>query len=86
MFLKFTTKILISVVRLQTSATNGSIYYLYQLWTVHENYNIFTFSPSFCAAFMKQNVNPVPLISKKVIARIVKTLLVKALNLQTALP
>ena len=42
---------------------------------MHENYHIFT-SSSFCyASVMKQNGNPVILIIKKYIARIVKTLL-----------
>ena len=58
----------------------------HQLETMHEHYHIFTSSPSCYASVMKQNVNSTILISKKDIARIVKTSIVKTVKLQAALP
>ena len=52
---------------------------------MHENY-IFTSFPSCYASVMKQNVNSIILISKKDIARIVKTSMVKTVMLQASLP
>ena len=52
---------------------------------MHENYT-FTSFPSCYASVIKQNVNSIILISKKDIARIVKTSMVKTVMLQASLP
>ena len=54
-----------ATVKLQLPLQTRLLTTFHQLETMHENYHIFTSSPSCCASVMKQNVNSTILISKK---------------------
>ena len=76
----------IAAVKLKPPLQTSLLTTFHQLVTMHENYHIFTSSPSCYASVIKQNVNSIILISWKDIARIVKTSLVKTVKSWTALP